>query len=83
MKNLFNDISQEEKNTILEMHSGKKTVISEEEKIKTYSRRDKADTNESIKKIKEQITYHKKELSRFEDMLVDYENTRKNWLKKK
>ena len=83
MKNLFNGISQEEKNTILEMHSGKKTVISEEEKTKTYSRRDKADTNESIKRIKEQITYHKKELSRFEDMLVDYENTRKNWLKKK
>jgi hypothetical protein len=83
MKNLFNDISQEEKNTILEMHSGKKTLISEEEKTITYSRRDKADTNESIKKIKEHITYHKKELSRFESMLVDYENTRKNWLKKK
>ena len=31
MKNLFNDISQEEKNRILEMHSGKKNVISEQE----------------------------------------------------
>jgi len=83
MKNLFNNISESEKNRILEMHTNLKTVISEEEKTKTYSRRDKADTNESIKKIKEQITYHKKELSRFESMLVDYENTRKNWLKKK
>ena len=83
MKNLFNNISQEEKNTILEMHSGKQNIISEDEKPKTFSRRDKADTNESIKKIKEQIAYHKKELSRFENMLLDYENTRKQWLKKK
>jgi hypothetical protein len=30
MKNLFNDISQEEKNRILEMHSGKKNVITEQ-----------------------------------------------------
>jgi hypothetical protein len=30
MKNLFNDISQEEKNRILEMHSGKKNIISEQ-----------------------------------------------------
>ena len=30
MKNLFNNISQEEKNRILEMHSGKKNVISEQ-----------------------------------------------------
>jgi hypothetical protein len=30
MKNLFNDISQEEKNRILEMHSGKKNVILEQ-----------------------------------------------------
>jgi hypothetical protein len=30
MKNLFNDISQDEKNRILEMHSGKKNVISEQ-----------------------------------------------------
>lgn len=30
MKNLFNSISQEEKNRILEMHSGKKNVISEQ-----------------------------------------------------
>jgi hypothetical protein len=29
MKNLFNDISQEEKNRILEMHSGKKTLLEE------------------------------------------------------
>jgi hypothetical protein len=34
MKNLFNDISQEEKNRILEMHSGKKNVISEQNKPK-------------------------------------------------
>ena len=31
MKNLFNSISQEEKNRILEMHSGKKNVIFEQE----------------------------------------------------
>jgi hypothetical protein len=30
MKNLFNNISQDEKNRILEMHSGKKNVISEQ-----------------------------------------------------
>ena len=30
MKNLFNNISQEEKNTILEMHSSKQNVISEQ-----------------------------------------------------
>lgn len=30
MKNLFNNISQEEKSRILEMHSGKKNVISEQ-----------------------------------------------------
>ena len=30
MKNLFSNISQEEKNTILEMHSGKQNVISEQ-----------------------------------------------------
>ena len=29
MKNLFNNISREEKNRILEMHSGKKRVIFE------------------------------------------------------
>jgi hypothetical protein len=31
MKNLFNDISKEEKNRILEMHSGKKNVIFEDD----------------------------------------------------
>jgi len=31
MKNLFNDISQEEKNRVLEMHSGKKNIISEQD----------------------------------------------------
>jgi len=31
MKNLLNNISQEEKNRILEMHSGKKNVIFEQE----------------------------------------------------
>lgn len=30
MKNLFNDISQDEKNRILEMHSAKKNIISEQ-----------------------------------------------------
>lgn len=30
MKNLFNDISQDEKNRILEMHSGKKNVMTEQ-----------------------------------------------------
>ena len=32
MKNLFNDISQDEKIKILKMHLGKKNVISEEHK---------------------------------------------------
>ena len=32
MKNLFNNISQEEKNRILEMHSGKTNLISEQVK---------------------------------------------------
>lgn len=35
MKNLFNDISQDEKNRILEMHSGKKNVISEQYTLPT------------------------------------------------
>jgi len=39
MKNLFNNISREEKNRILEMHSGKKRVIFEDEMI--------GDTNEN------------------------------------
>lgn len=83
MKNLFNNISESEKNRILEMHTNLKNVISEDEKPKTYDRRDKADTNEGIKKIKEQIAYHKKELSRFEKMLEEFEAKRKNWLKPK
>ena len=33
MKNLFNNISQEERNRILEMHSGKKNVISEQNQV--------------------------------------------------
>ncbi len=37
MKNLFNDISQEEKSRILEMHSGKKNVISEQVKGDRHS----------------------------------------------
>jgi len=32
MKNLFNNISQEEKSRILEMHSGKKNIILEQKK---------------------------------------------------
>ena len=35
MKNLFNDISQDEKNRILEMHSAKKNVISEQYTLPT------------------------------------------------
>ena len=38
MKNLFNNISQEEKNRILEMHSGKKRVISENINIITENK---------------------------------------------
>ena len=38
MKNLFNDISQEEKNRILEMHSGKKNVISEQNNQQVYKK---------------------------------------------
>lgn len=34
MKNLFNNISKEDKNRILEMHSGKKNTISEDSKYK-------------------------------------------------
>ncbi len=33
MNNLFNNISQDEKNRILEMHSGKKNVISDQRVI--------------------------------------------------
>ena len=33
MKNLLNNISQEEKNRILEMHSGKKNVIKEDDSL--------------------------------------------------
>jgi hypothetical protein len=36
MKNLFNEISQDEKNRILEMHSGKKNVISEQNSQQVY-----------------------------------------------
>ena len=36
MKNLFNNISEEEKSRVLEMHSGKKTVISEQSKLNAY-----------------------------------------------
>jgi hypothetical protein len=38
MKNLFNNISQEEKNRILEMHSGKKNVISEQNNQQVYKK---------------------------------------------
>ena len=37
MKNLFNDISQEEKNRILEMHSSKKSIIKEDSPINGVS----------------------------------------------
>ena len=37
MKNLFNNISQEEKSRILEMHSGKKNVISEQQAMNAAS----------------------------------------------
>jgi len=36
MKNLFNDISEEEKNRVLEMHSGKKNTISEQSVAMPY-----------------------------------------------
>ena len=36
MKNLFNNISEEEKSRVLEMHSGKKTIISEQPKLNAY-----------------------------------------------
>jgi hypothetical protein len=39
MKNLFNDISQDEKNRILEMHSTKKNVISEQNPLLGGTRR--------------------------------------------
>jgi hypothetical protein len=35
MKNLFT-INEEEKNRVLEMHSGKKTIISEQPKLNAY-----------------------------------------------
>lgn len=38
MKNLLNNISQEEKNRILEMHSGKKNVISEDKDFKSHKK---------------------------------------------
>ena len=52
MKNLFNNISREEKNRILEMHSGKKRVIFEDEMI--------GDTNENSMNVipKDFVLFH-------------------------
>jgi hypothetical protein len=62
MKNLFNDISQEEKSRILEMHSGKNNVIKE-------------DMFKSLKKIGKSImgipTYEDDNVERDENKIFD------------
>jgi hypothetical protein len=50
MRNLFNNISQEEKSRILEMHSGKKNVISEQEGLPTETPEQK-----EFKKLRHQL----------------------------
>ena len=57
MKNLFNDISQDEKNRILEMHSGKKNVISEQGVIFPTPNKEKRATPEMLGKVLEKLKY--------------------------
>ena len=53
MKNLFNNLSQEEKNRILEMHSGKKNVISEQPEHYPGENKYRADEKNKINSAKQ------------------------------
>ena len=57
MKNLFNDISQDEKNRILEMHSGKKNVISEQGVLFPTPKEEKKATPEMLDKVLKKLNY--------------------------
>jgi hypothetical protein len=57
MKNLFNDISQDEKNRILEMHSGKKNVISEQGLPSPTPNKEKRATPEMLDKVLKKLNY--------------------------
>jgi hypothetical protein len=62
MKNLFNNISQEEKNRILEMHSGKKNVISEQSEhgkgaIIPEPKKNKVATPQMLDKVLKKLNY--------------------------
>jgi hypothetical protein len=57
MKNLFNDISQDEKNRILEMYSGKKNVISEQGALFPTPKEEKRATPEMLDKILKKLNY--------------------------
>lgn len=57
MKNLFNDISQDEKNRILEMHSGKKNVISEQGALFPKPKEEKKVTPQMLEKVLKKLNY--------------------------
>ena len=57
MKNLFNDISQDEKNRILEMHSGKKNVISEQGALFPTPKEEKKVTPQMLQKVLKKLNY--------------------------
>lgn len=74
MKNLFNNISQEEKNRILEMHSGKKNVISEQPEHfpgeNEYRREEEKEIKTVKQKCQKQFNLSSNELS-ITDFLID------------
>jgi hypothetical protein len=57
MKNLFNDISQDEKNRILEMHSGKKNVISEQGVPTPTPKKEKKVTPQMLDSVLRKLNY--------------------------
>ena len=57
MKNLFNDISQDEKNRILEMHSGKKNVISEQGALFPTPKEEKKVTPQMLDSVLKKLNY--------------------------
>jgi hypothetical protein len=59
MKNLFNNISQEEKNRILEMHSAKKNVISEQ-----FELDDKPRPNQKINIVGKTVNLYRDKFSK-------------------
>ena len=63
MKNLFNNISQEEKNRILEMHSAKKNVISEQFEVD-----DKPRPNQKINIVGKTVNLYRDKFSK--DLLI-------------